>query len=386
MAEQRTKEVIQKEAFAAWKKAGEHGLIGNCTRSGKSRIAVMAAQELYEKAEQEGKLKDLKVLLVTYTVTSGKTDWPNEFKAWGQERILKHVYHVCYASLGNIIKEEYDLVILDEAHHLTWKSYQFFVENPQPRIMMLTATAPDEDKEAYKSVLLKALGPLVYAYKLDQAVADKNVADYRLWIVDMELDDTVKYVKAGSKTKPFLTTEKAQYDYMTRAMAKAYGADDPEWADIIVKKRMWFLAKLRSLERVAKKILARIPKEARTLIFASSIEQSANLCDHAYHSKTGPEDLEAFRAEEINRIVSVKALNEAVTLSNIDYVVIVLANSMARDMIQRIGRGLGYRPGYVANIFIIRIIGTVSEQWVADALKDMDQSKIRYYPASNFNR
>lgn len=388
--QRRSKEVIQAEAFDAWEKNGEHGLIGNCTGSGKSRIAVMAAQQAYLSAVRAGTAKSFRILLVTFTITAGKVDWPAEFEKWGEGRLLKYVYQTCYASLGKIQKEKYDLVILDEAHHLTSKQYKFFEGNPQPRIMMLTATAPDPEKEWFKLQMLRSLGGIVYTYPLDQGVKDGNVADYRLWIVDMMLDDKKALVPAGTKAKPFLTTELGQYKYLTKMIGTAYQKRNTPWAEALVQKRMHFMNSLQSKKNLAQKILDRIPAEARTLIFASSIAQTIELCAYTYHSgnedhpSPGDKWLNAFRNKEINRIACVKALNESVNLEDLDYSVIVQANSRARDMIQRIGRSLRFRPGYIANIFIIRVLSTVDEQWIADAIKDLDRSRIRYYSSSNF--
>lgn len=380
--EKRSKDVIQAEAYAAWEKHNYHGLIGNCTGSGKSRIAINAARVCYDEAKAAGKLRGLKILLVTYTITSGTTDWPNEFKEAGEAKLLKYVTHVCYASLDSMTGE-WSLVILDEAHHLTQKSFKFFIGNPQPKVIMLTATPPDPVKEAAKVRLLNLLGPTVYTYSLDEGIADGNVADYRLWIIDMELDDIVRYIKAGSKAKPFMTTERKQYDYLSKMIGVAYGEQNDAWAEVLIQKRVHFMNTLRSKRDLARKILTKIPEDNRVLIFASSIAQTSELCKYTYHSETDDTDLNKFRDEEINRLACVRALNESVNLSNLDKSLIVQANSRIREFIQRMGRNLRFRPNYIADIYLLRALNTVDVGWINDAIATLDPKKIKYYPASN---
>lgn len=377
--ERRTKDVIQAEAFEAWELNGEHGLIGNCTGSGKSRIAIMAARKAYNEKLPGTKFR---ILLVTYTITSGKVDWPAEFEAAGEKMLLKYVTHTCYASL-HTMKGQWSLVILDEAHHLTPKSYKFFMNNPQPRIMMLTATPPDEEKELGKLMLLESLGPVVYTYPLDEAIKDGNAADYRLWIIDMVLDDKDKYIQAGTKANPFMTTELKQYEFINKQILIAQKANNKGWLEALYQKRMHFMNGLKSKTVLAKKILARVAPDKRVLIFAASIAQTSELCPYTYHSQTDSTDLNLFREGQINRIACVKALNEAVNLSDLDNSLIVQANSRIRDFIQRMGRNLRFRPNYVADIWLLRALNTVDVKWIEDAISTLDPAKIKYYSASN---
>ena len=51
---------------------------------------------------------------------------------------------------------------------------------------------------------------------IDEAVENKLIAPYKIKVIEFDLDVKDKYIKAGSKTKPFMQTEKARYDYLTR--------------------------------------------------------------------------------------------------------------------------------------------------------------------------
>lgn len=389
-ATKRTRSVIRDEAYEAWVEANYHGLIGNCTGSGKSSIAIKAVEQCYEEYKAAGRLKDLKILLATYTLISGEKDWPDEFRKWKKTKLWKYVQTVAYASLGKIPKEKYALIILDEAHHITDKSFEFFNGNQQARVLMLTATPPkDDDKEWEKAWLLMRLGKLVYTYKIDEGVADGNLSDYRLWIVDVPLDSEHKYVKAGSKLKGYYyLTEQEKYEQIMAYIAIAQRTRKFQWAEALRNQRMHFLSGVASKTVVARQILAKINEDKRVLIFTGSKKQCDQLCEHVYYTgaTNGARDLELFRKGKINRLASVRMLNESVNIqAGIDKAIITQTFSNEREVIQRIGRLLRYKEGLIADIFLLRTPGTQDAIWIASAIADLDPAKIFYYHSSNLN-
>jgi superfamily II DNA or RNA helicase len=64
-----------------------------------------------------------------------------------------------------------------------------------------------------------------------------------------------------------------------------------------------------------------------------------------------------FKSEKVNRLSCVKAINEGHNFPGIDSGVIVQINSKEKDLIQRLGRLLRFRPGHEGHLYIVVIKG-----------------------------
>jgi superfamily II DNA or RNA helicase len=131
-------------------------------------------------------------------------NWKEEFKQWDAFDIYNTIDRYCYASISKVKDEQYDLVILDEAHNITENNVSFFENNQIANTIALTATPPKDD---IKIGLLKELKlNTVLHVTLDEGVELGIVAPYNITVIEMQLDDTDKYITAGNKVKPL-------YDY-----------------------------------------------------------------------------------------------------------------------------------------------------------------------------
>ena len=147
---------------------------------------------------------------------------------------------------------------------------------------------------------------------------------------------------------------------------------------------MQFIYKLKSKENVAKFILDNlIPEDDRVLIFAGGIAQANSLCKDSYHSKSNNLAYDAFKAQEINRLSCVKAINEGHNLPGVDKAVICQVTSKDKDLVQRIGRIIRFRPGHEALVYIVVSEGTQDEVWLNKALMGIDSNKVEYTTFTN---
>jgi superfamily II DNA or RNA helicase len=375
--EKLTKDIVQKQAIKAWENNSFVGLICAATGVGKSRIGIMGAELAHE---MDG--DDVDIVIVAPFTQLLKVTWPEEFTAWGKADLWKKVTPVTYRSLNKLAKKPRSLIIFDEAHHLTRAGAQFFEDNPQARILGLTATPPaitrytEEDSNVH---IINAIMPTVYTVTLAQAVEHGLVADYHVYVVDCFLDNTDKYIKSGSAARPFYTTESTAYLVHNRNIKKAAGMGRQGWLQTLFTKRMHMLYNLRSKTVVAKRILAKLPEEHRIIVFCGSIMQAEEMGIPVYHSGSGTVELLSFKAEEINRLAVVKALDEGHNLPNIDTLVIVQAESVARSTVQRLGRGIRFRPNHKAKVFMLATQNTKDVEWVESALQELDKNKVTHY-------
>lgn len=398
-----TKAALSLSARQAWRQAGRRGTLAKATGIGKTKDAIDEIVDICLTMPLG------KVLLIIPTEVLRDTDWPAEIQKWYPEQyhnILGMIRAECYASMHKITGE-WDLVVFDEVHHFTIANTgPFFRNNRCDAILGLSATPPDRKKDLITWELVNRYCPVVFEYELDQGVRDKIVADYRINVVTLELDDIHKVLKAGSKKKGyFLQTEKKQYDFLTRVMKGAW-ADDTltrgeQYAKhkVFMRRRQHAIYNLPGKKRLAEKMINYLcGPEKRTLVFCGSIDQCEQLCaPYTWHSKNkkkkpskknpNPQDmLDAFREGGIHTLGVVQAADEGVNIEALDQAIIVQADSTGRTMVQRIGRVVRYREGYIASVWIICYKGTQDEKWVTDALTAFDKTKITYMTEKEFDK
>lgn len=394
---------IQIEAEMHFVANNSWGAIYAATGSGKSKIAVNIAETLVRQSPMTPN-----ILLCVPTEKLRDEGWHDEFKKWEHEDVYNVMHRTCYASLNKYVGKVIDLLILDEGHNITELNSTFFDNNIVRRCILLTATKP---RDAIKLEILEKLKiESVYELSLDDAVKLGLVAPYDITVITMTLDGDNKYIKAGRKDKPFFNTEKGQYGYLT---SRVFAAPHKQaYID-----RMQFIYNLRSKTQVAKAILEHIvPEGLRTLIFCGSKAQANEVCAYRYYSKPTPpkklkegatpfklqkyeedyakyqamlpeyqgnKSYDAFKAGEIDRMSCVAAVNEGHNFNDLDVGFIIQLNSNEKDLIQRIGRLLRYRPGYVGKIIILCAEDTVDKDWVKKATMNLSATNIRWVELSH---
>jgi len=415
---QEAKDSLQQAARNEWRLKGRKGTLAQCTGSGKTKPAIDEMMDGWERykverdkyviaAQAEGKEvigapPQPAYLVAVPTEQLRDVDWPAEVKKWygdaGEEMWIACVTAVCYISLHKYRGGYYNLVILDEGHHITILSSQFFRANVVMAVMCLTATQPDPRVEPEKYLLLKEIAPVVFTYPLEQGVDEGVVSEFEINVVLSVLDDKKKIIPAGSKAKPFLQTEYAAYAYQNKRIMSmriavggggANAAKNAKALKFMELARYRFMcnlpSKLRLAQTIIKKEHVENPEHPRTLIFAGSIEQAGILGgEHVYHSKSGKTALKQFLDLEIDELVCVKALDEGVNIPMLDQGIIVQVDSNPRSLIQRVGRIVRYRPDHKARIFILCVQNTVDETWLKSALAGFDEKRVKYLTAKTY--
>ena len=70
----------------------------------------------------------------------------------------------------------------------------------------------------------------------------------------------------------------------------------------------------------------------------------------------------------------------------VDSGIIGQLNSKEKDLVQRIGRLIRFRPGHEAHLYIVISESTQDEKWLENATENLDQSKIEYVRIDNFKK
>jgi len=375
----KVREKVQDEAKQAVI-ANNGGMIAMATGSGKSKVAV----ELVKHYCTPTNFDDIALLVPTEKLRD--ENWQEEYQKWGAQAYWNDTMRLCYASASKESGRSYVIGILDEGHNITELGSEFFVNNEVERIVLLTATPPTDK---IKLDILSSLGiKLVYELTLDQAVRLGFVAPYKITVVTVPLDNATKNIPGGTKAKPFMTTESSAYAYWTKRVQQCYSDSSPQGKkkmQFAILGRMQFIYKLPSKTAVIKFLLDKVvPKDDRTLIFCGSIEQAKDVCPWTYHSKSTSKDYDDFKAGLINRLSCVRGVNEGHNFPEIDSGIVGQLNSKEKDLVQRIGRLIRFRPGHEAHLWIVVSEGTQDEKWLEGATVGLDASKIEYVRFTNF--
>jgi superfamily II DNA or RNA helicase len=391
LTKEQKQDLIQKAARKAWEDGGQWGLLAMATGTGKSKIAVDEATELYLNWSMG--IPDPIILLVVPTEKLRDNNWEAEFEKWNAKTAYSGLQRYCYASLNKVRDQVIDLVILDEGHSLTEHNSQFFLNNSIKRVLMLSATPPDakakEGTDVKKVALFKQFRIKTdFYYPLDQARKDGLVADYELWVVRTQLDNVDKYIEAGPKAKRFYQTELERYKFLTKMIQKFAMMKNFIMLKVKSLERMRLIA--NSIEKldVCKRLLEKCAGN-RILVFGGSIDQIEKLMPgQVYHSKSGKAGhayLAQFMAEEVDVCGTVAAANEGLNIPNLDIGLIAQISSDSRSLVQRIGRCIRARPdpNHKSIVFIVIAKGTQDEKWLEAAFEGMDKSIINYIDAKN---
>ena len=333
-----------------------HGLLLIAPRVGKSRIMI----------EHIKKTKPDSILWVTPSVKLRDIDIPQEFIKWKAKKYLRKLTTVCWSSLENV-KGSYELIVLDEYQKVTYiNTFNLIIDHNIyfKRIIGLSGTHPRGEE---KQLLLDELYLEVHqTIDISQAIKQGLISDYSIKVVEVCLDSINKNVVGGSKAKPFMTTEANQYSYLSRNIMKN---------KFFGLKRMHLIYESPSKEKIAVKLLENL--KGRKLIFAGSIDQAERLSPYTYHSKTTMDDLNKFMANEIDILACVKAGGVGFTYRNVDYFIIIQADSdKTGETSQRFARSLLTQGDYKATVIFICLMGTVDEKWLESFLENLDNSKV----------
>lgn len=292
-------------------------------------------------------------------------EWKKEFIKWGCEDYLPRVTFSTYVSIPKHSGETYDLVIYDEAHHLSERAREGAENITSEFTVLLSATVGRTLKSN-----LRCIWPELecYTISIKQAIKENILPDPRVFLIPLHL---VKYgtdcsfiinPKAKGKAIPmpyskrFACAKDKEHKYEIQCSQQQYYENSSFWTSrykslyqSTCKKQYYFnwqrvagdrlkwLAEIKS--PLIKKILKKV-EGFRTLTFCSSIEQTRKLGEYCINSeeKDSAKHLADFNAEKISHITACNMLNEGVNLVNCQIGIFVSINSSDIMVKQKNGR------------------------------------------------
>ncbi|MEM1509896.1 MAG: DEAD/DEAH box helicase family protein [Thermofilaceae archaeon] len=357
----------QREALEAWKREGR-GVIVLPTGAGKTLVAIAAIAEL-----------GVPALIVVPTLEL-IDQWEEVVKRHlgltpsrygGGERELSCVTIATYDSayinverLGN----KFELIILDEVHHLPSPGYRQIAEfSAAPFRMGLTAT-PEREDELHLD-LPYLVGPVVYR-KYARELAGKWLAEFdivRLY-VNMSESEREEYAKLTSIYRAFLRKKRLRMrgpkDFEKLA---ALSVKDPEAREALLS---WYRARRIALHAsmkldILRDILAK-HRGDKVLIFTEHSDVVRAVSSHflvpEITYRTPDEErktlMSMFKEGRITTLVTSKVLEEGVDVPDANVAVILSGSGSGREFVQRLGRILRPKEGKRAILYEVVTSGT----------------------------
>lgn len=303
--------------------------------------------------------------------------WKNDAEKFNLTDITDSITFSTYISLNKHNPQEYDNVILDEAHN-TKESHEVFLSRFQGNILGLTGTPP-RFKNGEKGMMMQNYYPIRYVYTVNEAVESDILNDYRIHVHTLELSEEKNLKTSGG----WYSSERKQYDWATSYIEKAEMTLNDK---LVFGRRIMRINMLKQFpgkQRLLRSLLNKIPTTEKCLVFVNTTDQADEVMRYSYHSKNNKQvnkdNLELFSRGEITRMSAVEQLSEGITIPELKHIVILHAYGNEKRASQKIGRALRLNPNELSHIHILCYKNTVDETWVKSALKDFDETKIKWY-------
>ncbi len=352
----------QKEALAAWQRAGRKGVVVLPTGAGKTYLAQLAMQSTPRStlimvptldlmhqwyANLEAAYPDAELGLLG----GGSKD---------RTPILIATYDsaAIYAeALGNA----YGLLIFDECHHLPSEFTRVIAEySIAPYRLGLTATI--ERTDGKHEDLNKLIGKLVYSKRPEElsgdALAEHKIVQLR---VNLSAEERKRYDDLTTTRNTFLNTNKISLGSLKgwQLFVKASARSKAGRAAMLAHREARSIAfgtdgKLRVLEDL---LSQHYPQ--RTLVFTDDNDTVYRISKtflipaitHQTKVKERHDILTRFRSGAYPTLVTSRVLNEGVDVPEASIAIVLSGTSSTREYIQRLGRILRRGEGKLAILY-----------------------------------
>ena len=296
-------------------------------------------------------------------------NWKDEFKKWGYEDYLQDVEFTTYISIVKYAGQSFDIVIYDEAHHLSDRALSGVEAIKSNYSFLLSATVPKSLKEALHGMWKDFK---VYSVQMRQAIDNDILPDPRVILIPLSLDNTkvTECYEMNCKidSSPITISYDQRFKYaklktpcIVRCTAQQYYDNISYFVDRYKKmylrtgnKRFYYLWQQRALERLkylsgSKNnlvlILLKVLEDKRTLTFCNSIDQTKILGKYCINSENKDSfiNLTKFNNHRINHITACNMINEGVNLVDCQVGIFVSINSSEIMVKQKNGRILRHK-------------------------------------------
>lgn len=380
------------------------------TGIGKSKIALDIINSLF--------ITRVPTVLLVVAELTHFDNWKKEAFKWNYDKLWNTITCVTYASLKKHKDMKYDIIILDEAHHIGSDLRLDIIDNIQfDKMLLLSATLGESLKQYISSMFNTQIKS--YKITLQQAIDWKILPKPKIYLIPLILNTTNvsekiieewgkvslrkkykctyqerwEYIKNKKKYPNVILeiscTPYQKYIYLTEKFEyfkKFYFRNRNEavknkWLQL-GSQRKRFMSELKT--PIVKKFLKHVTNN-RYICFCGSIEQADILGkNNSIHSKkdNSAEIIDKFNNKEINNLFAVGMLQEGQNLNDIEVGIIVQLDGQERSFIQKFGRSLRAEDP-VQYIFYYK--NTRDTEYLQNALEGINENYIQELNYENNN-
>lgn len=341
------REELQRAGLNKWARAGFRGILQWATGVGKTYAAILAIEHVISTK------KDSKILIVCPTLDI-ISNFKREFIKFKRRKLLDNCQFICYASI-NKTNDHFDLVILDEIHHVTSpKRIKFLSAGNYTKLLGLSASLTS--CQLYQ---LTPFAPVVDVLSLKGVLDEGFVSKFTVINYGITLTDE----------------ERETYDTLTKKIdysREKYATS--AWKQIGLRARLLYSASQKI--SILKAITELFPKEYG-IVFSLTKEDAETIADllgetceaiHSGHSSKKREaKLKSIRdGRTKTRLISTpKIFDEGVSIPRLTYGLLVARHSKERQFIQSLGRLIRAETVDKHAILIrLFVIDSIEENWV----------------------
>lgn len=386
----------QEDCLKRWLSNNGRGIVQAVTGSGKTLLALTAADRLSQRTDL-----DLRVKIVVPTGTL-LHQWNRALRTFLHEKGLQKQiglrgcgykspidcsymiyvinsarYELARQILSELREGKSVLLIADECHHYASGQNQLifeFLPHIEPYkdhffSLGLSATLPSGQE------LTAALGRKIYSYGIEAATARRTVCQYDIFHIGLSFDpeERMEYEELSNRMSILYFTLRSSYPILDKLdqrerfelLRSLTGDKDHRIADT-ARQYMRLSYARKSLVCMASErldcaydLVQYLGTQDKILIFGERIRQAEALYERMrdlypgkvarYHSKLGAQAnknaLERFRLGDIRILIACKAIDEGVDVPDAAVGIILSGTSTQRQRIQRLGRIIRKKEG-----------------------------------------
>lgn len=278
---------------------------------------------------------------------------------------------------------EFDLLIVDEGHHLVAPQFLKLLQNNKFKdILILTPELPRDDE---RHLLLKDFQITTITNKsYETGIKEKLISDFQIINVGVQLTENEKI--QITKIENFINKHFQKFNYNYFEVKNKIKSDfiASELFLCFQKRKQILNNAVNKIQKVEEIIMNE--KWNKCITYCEYIDFANWIYDNLkskikcciYHSKIKDKEkvLQDFKDNKYDLIVSVKSLDEGMNIPNLDLAIIVSSSSQERQTIQRIGRVLRYKEDKIATIFNLYVEDSKEEAWLKQRISSFDRNKI----------
>lgn len=265
------------------------------------------------------------------------------------------------AHLQQYKPEEFDCIILDEAHHSSANTYQKVMNYFKPRLFLGMTATPDKRDDLDGNIYEIFHYQIAYEIRLQQAMEEDLLCPFHYFgISDLSVVQDTKTRKLSEEDFDNLVCDERVRHIVEQAEYYGYSGERV--------KGLIFCSRKQECKELSNKFNA---LGYRTL--ALSGEDSEEVRQDAFERLAMNVSNETEKAESLDYIFSVDILNEGVDIVEVNQVIMLRPTQSPIVFIQQLGRGLR-RAGGKEYVVILDFIGNYNNNFMIPVALSGDRS------------